>query len=266
MEAMRFPSPSGGLRALVCLAFRLLPTRHRFRAAVVFSHLMRPLITRTAAFEARLELQTDRIEETSLDLILTELTRRGVTFDPLIEIDGVEHDPRPGDGPCLIAGAHMMLNTLYARHLFDRGVPFGGITAEPDMCYRGTRVISDVILVPSRDLLLNVRRRLLQGGVVCGLLDRDIAERRTTEFETVNGKLIVSQALLQVALRVGARIVFFGSRMRDDHTVVISLRRAEASTLDGVTAELVCFVDQVMSGATPRTSHPANAAAKRPRT
>jgi len=216
---------------------------------------MRPLIARTAAFEARLELKTDRIEETSLDLILTELTRRGVTFDPLIEIDGIEHDPQPGDGPLLIAGAHMMLNTLYARHLYDRGVPFGGITSEPGMCHRGTTVPSDVIL-PSRDLLMNVRRRLLRRGIVSGLLDRDIAERRTTEFETVQGTLIVSQALLQVALHVGARIVFFGSRMRDDDTVLITLRRAETTTLDGVTAELARFVNQVMTGPTTRTSHP----------
>jgi hypothetical protein len=229
-----------------------LPKRRRFRAAVVFSRFLRPLIARTAAFEARLELKTDRLEETSLDLILTELTRRGVTFDPLIEIDGIEHDPQPSDGPLLIAGAHMMLNTLCARHLYDRGVAFGGITSEPGMCHRGTTVPSDVILVPSSDLLLNVRRRLLRGGIVSGLLDREIAERRTTEFETVQGKLIVSQALLQVALRVGAGIVFFGSRMRDDDTVLVTLRRAESTTLDGVTAELARFVNQVMTGPTPR--------------
>jgi hypothetical protein len=245
----RFPN---GVRIVASLAFRLLPRSWRFGAAVRFSRLVRPVVARTNAYAARSRLMTDGLAETALDLILTELTRRGVAFDPVIEIDGIEHSPQPGDErPCLVAGAHTMLNTLYSRYLFDMAIPHGAITAE-EMCYRGTRVPVDAI-VPSRAFFFEVRRRLKDGVSVCGLLDRDIPERRTSEFETVNGTLIVSKALFQLALRMNVRIVFFGTRMGDDDRVVTTLRPAESSTVDGVAAEMARFVEQLVTP-TPRTS------------
>jgi len=245
------------LRSFVCLLFRFVPRPWRFRAAVRFSRLVRPLIARTPAWPARRELRTDRLEETSLDLILTVLTRYGVEYDPIIEIDGIEYMPRPGDEhPCLLACAHMMLNSLIARHLYDTNVPFGAMTAEKGMRYPGTRVPVDAI-TPTDARLLEARRHLArQSGVVSAMIDRDVPERRTLEFETVNGKLIVSTALLQLALRMNARIIFFGTRMRDDNTIVMTVRPAEETSVEGLAAEFARFIDQVLTATTPRTSRP----------
>lgn len=245
--SQRFPD---AVRFAGSLAFRLLPRSWRFRAAVRFSRLVRPIVARTNAYANRRRLMTDSLGETSLDLILTELTRRGLEFDPVIEIDGIEHSLERADGPCLVAGAHTMLNTLYSRYLYDNNVAHGAITAQ-DMCYRGTRVPVDAI-VPSPAFFFEVRRRLRQGVSVCGLLDRDAPGRRMSEFETVGGKLVLSHALLQLALRMNVRIIFFGTRMRDDDRIVTTLRPAEATTVEGVAAELAQFVDQLVAP-TPRT-------------
>ena len=256
--SQRFPN---GVRILVSLAFRLLPKSWRFRAAVRFSRLVRPIVARTNAYLNRCQLMTDSLGETSLDLILTELTRRGVEFDPVIEIDGIEHSPRPGDErPCLVAGAHTMLNTLYSRYLFDMKIAHGAITAD-EMCFRGTLVPVDAI-IPSPAFFFEVRRRLRQGVSVCGLLDRDIPGRRTSEFETTTGKLILSHALLQLALRMNARIIFFGTRMHDDDRIVTTLRPAEASTVEGVAAEMAQFVDQLVVPA-PGTFRPRRSSDRR---
>jgi len=204
------------------------------------------------AWAARRELRTDNLGETSLELILTELTRRGVEYDPVIEFDGEEHLPRPGDErPCLLACAHMMLNSLIARHLYDTHVPFAGMTAEKGMRYPGTRVRVDAI-TPTESPLIKARQRLSRGGHVSSMIDRDVAERRTLGFETVNGPLFVSTALLQIAVRMDARVIFFGTRLRGDR-VVMTLREAEETSVEGQAAEFARFVDQLLRGVTPRS-------------
>ena|GEM_PF-3542454 len=249
-------SVNGVIRALVSLAFRMLPRAWRFRAAVVFARAVRPLVARTRAYAVRCELKTDGLPETTLDLILGELTRQGVIYDPVVEVVGLELLPRSAeDGPCIVLGAHMMLSTLFVRRLVDEGIEAATITAETDMRIPGTREPAKVILAPSRGLLFDVRRCLRDGVVVCGMVDRELLERRTSPVETANGQLLVSTALFRVALRTGARIVFIGSRMRDDDTVVITLQRAEETTPHGLAAELAGFVDQLLR-TTTRTSHP----------
>lgn len=119
----------------------------------------------------------------------------------------------------------------------------------------GTRKAAKVIIAPSRSLLFNVRRCLRDRVIVCGMVDRELLERRTSRFDTTNGQLLVSTAVFRVALRKRARIIFIGSRLRDDDTVVITLHRTTETTPRGLAAELASFVDQLLP-ATPRTSRP----------
>lgn len=249
MEIVPHHFPGDTIRLAVSLIFKAIPRRLRFRAMVQFSRLMRPVVARTYAFSTREKLGTDRVQETTLELIMTELTRRGVEFDPLVEIDGLEYYPRPGDDhPRLLIGAHMMLNSLIARHLYDHGMIIGAITAETAMRYPGTKVPVDAI-TPADARLFEVRRRLRNGGIVSALIDREIPERRTLEFETSNGKLVVSTALLQVGLRMNAHIVFFGTRMRDDDSIVMTLRPAEETTVEALAAEFAAFIDELITSA-----------------
>jgi lauroyl/myristoyl acyltransferase len=62
---------------------------------------------------------------------------------------------------------------------------------------------------PSPTFLVKTRGCLRRGEVVCAMPDR--AEHhgaRTVEFATAAGRVIVAPALMQVAVRCGARVVF----------------------------------------------------------
>jgi hypothetical protein len=114
-----------------------------------------------------------------------------------------------------------------------------------------------VIVAPSPMLLFNARRALCDGVPVAALVDRKLSEidRRTSQVETSTGTMVISTALVRLAARQNARIVFFGSRMLEDNAIVMTFRPAIASTPEGVATEMAAFVDQLLS-ATPRTSRP----------
>jgi hypothetical protein len=61
----------------------------RRRAASV-ARWLEPMIARTRVYELRQRLPFDGLRETSLDLVLTMLTRYGTAFDPVIRIEGSE--------------------------------------------------------------------------------------------------------------------------------------------------------------------------------
>lgn len=214
-----------------------------------FSRLVRPLIRRTGAYAARNELRTDGLPETSLALILEELTRRGVLFDPIMEVDGLECLPRPGEAePCVILGPHMMLSPLITRALDDAGVEWAGIIWGSSLRLPGTRKQMRIMNSTSPMLFFNVRRCLRDRVAVLALVDRNLGEidRRTAQVETKHGTMVISTALFRLAHRQNAHILLFGSRMRSDDTVVIRVRRANAPTPEGVAEEMATFVEQLL--------------------
>jgi lauroyl/myristoyl acyltransferase len=211
-----------GTGLIVALAFRALPERLRFRAAIVVARWLEPLIALTRGYQERTRLRTDDLRETSLELLLMMLTRHRTTFDPVLHVDGIEHLPAAGSGPNLIVGPHTMLSTLFIRHLDDAGHDPVVITADPDQGVPGRRTRARVVC-PSPVLLFRVRRYLEEGNTVAGMIDRRETERHSATVKTSGGPVFVSDALLQLAVRHGARIVFIATNLDDASRIVIRL-------------------------------------------
>ena len=77
------------------------------------------------------------------------------------------------------------------------------------------------------------------------MIDRSQVERsRTVEVETAEGRLRVSDALIRVAVKCGARVIFLAARLERKGGVVVRFGgSAEPDpTEERVTADFVAFV------------------------
>jgi hypothetical protein len=243
------PEPNGNplLRAagkLVALALRGLPRRDRFRAAVSLAHAIEPVIRRTGAYRTRRLHGTDTLRDTSLELILMVLTRYGTAFDPVLAVTGEDHLTGPQGGPTLIIGPHTMLSTLFVRYLEDRGYAPLIITPESDFRVAGTPNPARV-LTPTPALLFKARRHFKNGGTIAGMIDRGAAERRTVQLSAGGTPLLVSAALLRLALRHQARVIFIATKLAADGTIVTRLARPSRNDVAGVLEDFAGFVDAV---------------------
>lgn len=206
------------------LAFvvRLLPLRHRFSAAILAARILQPLFRVSGAYAERLKLRTDGLPETSLDFVVMMLTRHDVAFDPRIEVSGLEHVPDASTkGATLIVSPHTMLSVLILPLLIDRGVTPSFTAADPAMKIPGRRSGANQI-IPTRTFFVTVRELFAAGRIVISMIDRDVAERRTRAVTTSRGEHMISTALLEVALREGARILFFTTRLDPQWNVRMS--------------------------------------------
>jgi lauroyl/myristoyl acyltransferase len=234
----------------VALAFRLIPAKFRFQAAIVVARWIEPLVKRTRAFADRSLLSTDGLRETSLELVLMMLSRHGTVFSPALHINGLDHMASNGHGGTLIVGPHTMLTRLFVRYLEDAGTETWVISSEPIERIPGTRATARV-LHPSATLLFKVRRLLAQGKTVISMIDRGKAEPRASSVETSAGRVFVSHALLRIGLRQRARIVFIATRMDEQSRVVIRLSAPASSSrgLPDTLADFVAFMDEAQRGA-----------------
>jgi hypothetical protein len=191
-------------------AMRLLPRRYRFGAALRLARIAIPLLRMTDAYRVQEMIGFDGPGEIALHFILNALTRNGTRFDPVITLKGYEKFERAyaaGRG-VLVIGPHAALTLLMIRQFYDRGLDPVVIT--PDACMRISGTVVTVRTVqPSPMFLVKTRSNLRRGKLICAMPDR--AEHhgdRTTEFATARGRVIVAPALMQVAARCGAAVVF----------------------------------------------------------
>src|SRR6476620_5535435 len=94
------------------------------------------------------------------------------------------------------------------RFFYDEG--FDPIVITPDERLRvaGTKVTAQTVQ-PSRMFLIRLRSRLRRGELVCGMPDRgEHHMRRTIEFATAAGQVILAPAIIQVAARCDAEVLF----------------------------------------------------------
>jgi hypothetical protein len=230
---------------LVAMAHRLIPQRRRFRAAVLTSRILRPLLRRSGAFTTRERLRTDRDRESALDLVLMMLDRHKTLFDPEFRLVGGEVLPR-GDNPepCLVVTMHTMLSVFVLRHTMDAGVRATHISADR-IRIPGTRIEAQG-LVPSPSLLITVRGLFAAGHTVIAMIDRAVPERRTRSVRFARGDFLVSTALLDLAVRHGVRVVFLMATMDGSDEVTMTLQESkprEPRSVDGILDEFREFVD-----------------------
>ena len=231
---------------LFAAAMRLTPRRYRFGAAVFVARAVTPLLRLTDAYQKQELIGFDGPHEIALHFVLNAMTRNGARFDPVVEVSGLaelERARAAGKG-VLVLGPHAALTLLMIRLFHDRGLDPLVITPDPEMRVAGTTLTVRTVQ-PSPTFLVRTRGRLRRGGLVCAMPDR--AEHhgaRTVEFVTVNGRVIVAPALMHVAARCGARVLFTEAHA-DGGSVVGTIRApARASSGDALTEEFIAFVQE----------------------
>jgi lauroyl/myristoyl acyltransferase len=193
----------------------------------------------------RVKLGYDSDDEIAFELLLMMLTRHGMLYDPLLTI---EHDEfvdealRSPNGTLFIT-VHMMLSSLLLRRLHGAGTSFAAVTTVP-LTIPGTNEQSEVLLGPMA--LREAARRLRAGGAVVAMIDRgDPDEPNLIEFETERGSKRIADALVRLAVRENAGVVFFCGRLRGRSEVTISLGRPapeSSSSASAVAHDFISFV------------------------
>jgi hypothetical protein len=128
------------------------------------------------------------------------------------------------------------------RLFYDRGLDPVVITPDPGMRAAGTTLAVRTVQ-PSPTFLVKTRDRLRRGELVCAMPDR--AEHhgaRTVEFVTVSGRVIVAPALMHVAARCGARVIFTEVHADGGSVVGTIHAPAHASSGDAITEDFIAFV------------------------
>jgi hypothetical protein len=233
-------------------ALRLAPQRRRFGVTLLMASAAVPLLRRTSAYRQQELIGFDGPREIALHLMLNALTRNGTRFDPVVRVSGFEEFERAyaaGKG-LLVVGPHAALTLLMIRLFFDRGLDPIVISPDPRMRAGGTTVTVRTIQ-PTPTFLVKTRSRLRRGELVCAMPDRaEHHGERTVEFATAGGRVIVAPALLHVAARCGARVVFTEVHT-EGRSVVAGTISAPADTSSG-DAILRAFKDFVRARATAR--------------
>lgn len=229
---------------LFAATMRLAPRRYRFGAAVFVARAAVPLLRLTSAYRVQELIGFDSPHEIALHFVLNALTRNGARFDPVVEVKGlaeVERAYAAGRG-VLVLGPHAALTLLMIRIFYDRGLDPVVVTPDPQMRVPGAPLTVRTVQ-PSPTFLVKTRDRLRRGDLVCAMPDR--AEHhgaRTVEFATVSGRVIIAPALMHVAARCGARVIFTEVHAEGGSVVSTIHAPAHASSGDAITENFIAFV------------------------
>ena len=147
----------------------------------------------------------------------------------------------------MILSTHTMLSILIIRHFADLGRTLFAIVADP-VNVPGTRASATVIL-PSPSLLLRVRRLFRNGETVAAMIDRGDPEPRNAIYPTAAGPMRISDALVRLALRENARVLFLATRMNPASEVVMRLAAPSpgSASVPEILADFVRFIDEARS-------------------
>ena len=225
------------------LAMRVVPRSHRFHLAALIARGAEPMLRRTDAYREQEIKNFHNPYEISLHLVLNALTKNATTFAPPIVVKGFDELARAhsaGKG-VLVIGHHAALTLLMVRFLYDQEVHPIVITPDPQMSVAGTSVTVRTIQ-PSPSFLLKLRSSLRRGEVVCAMPDRAEHEKqRTFDFAIPGGRVIVAPALMQVATRCGAKVIF--AEIHAERNILAgTLATPSASDVDTITDDFVAFV------------------------
>jgi lauroyl/myristoyl acyltransferase len=227
----------------------------RYRAIVIASAIAAPLLRTTTIVRSRLATRIETAREIVTYHFLDVVTRHGVVFDPVVRVEGIEwFDAALAKGKgVLIVSPHAMLITSRLRNLYERDVD-AAVISPSEIMIPGTKRRARVI-EPSFTFLLEVRRTLRGNGVVCAMIDRDVATSKTAfEVMTDQGPLVAVDAMIRLAARAGASVVFMTARISGGAIVVIheAPSATEATSPEGVTASFAAFLRRHVAGVASR--------------
>jgi len=236
----------------VSTLMRLLPQRMRFRAAMTIARIATPLLRIISSIvRQRFSMRVETPREVVTYHLLEILTRNGVRFDPVVQTVGWEHVTNAlasGRGVLMVA-PHAMLSTFILWLLTDTGAEMN-VISPATMLVLGTG--APVRLIdPTPTFLLQVRKVLRENGVVGAMFDRDVITTRSTfEVPTDRGPVVVADALLHVAFRTKAQVVFHAGYL-DGEDVVVTFdvpSEEESRSVEGITAAMVAFLQKHVAG------------------
>ena len=233
---------------------QIVPRHYRFQTTLLLARATIPLFVHAAAYREQSIKNFHRPDEIVLFLLLNALTKNGTHFDLEIVVKGYRHVERAyakGKG-VLVTGHHAALTLLMVRFLHDK--EFRPIVITPDANFKvpGTSVRTETIQ-PSRMFLVHLRSKLRQGKVICAMPDRAKHHgRRTIEFATPAGPVIMAPAIMEVAARCGATVLFTEVRV-EGHQLVTTIAAPAASPAGDASA----IVTDFMSFVRERTAPPA---------
>jgi hypothetical protein len=225
------------------MAMRLVPRQYRFEVALLLARATVPVLRHTAAYREQQIKKFHGAGEIALHLVLNALSKNETPFDPPIVVNGFEHFERAyarGKG-VLVIGHHAALTLFMVRLFYDKG--FDPVVITPDARLRvgGTLAIARTVQ-PSPTFLVRLRSRLRSGYLVCGMPDRgEHHARRTVEFATATGQVILAPAMIQVAARCGAEVLFTAVHL-EDRRLVATITTPLPSSIGTVSALIEDFI------------------------
>jgi lauroyl/myristoyl acyltransferase len=169
-------------------------------------------------------LGIDGVEEIALHYALNIMSHSGALFDLEMKIEGAEivrAALRKSHGTLIVAPHALLVLSLF-RYLRDLGYPATIVSAAPFVHVYGTRLVA-CTLQPSSSLLIRVRSALRRGDVVCAMIDEGPRNSaRTVQFETCAGPVYISDALIKLAKRCDADVIFTSARLDERQNIVLT--------------------------------------------
>jgi lauroyl/myristoyl acyltransferase len=180
------------------------------------------------------------------------MANSGALFDLEMSVDGAEaldDALKKGEG-VLIVAPHALLSLSLFRYLHGIGCVPTIISVAPLVHIYGTRLVVRA-LQPSPTMMFGLRSVLRDGGVVCAMIDQQRPEsQKTIEVATPEGPIYISDALIRLARRCDARVIFTAVRLDKRRGVVLTFG-APVSDLpisaETITADFVTFLQAHMA-------------------
>jgi len=241
------------------LAMQTVPRHYRFQTTLLLARATVPLFVSTAAYREQSIKNFHRPDEIVLFLLLNALAKNGTRFDLKIVAKGYEHFERAyakGKG-VLVTGHHAALTLLMVRFFHDKNLDPVVVTPDGSLKVPGTSVEAETIQ-PSRMFLVHLRTKLRAGKVICAMPDRAKHHgQRTIEFATPAGPVIMAPAIIEVAARCGAAVLFTEVRVEGRQLVTVIADAATSSPRDAsaIITDFISFVRERTAPAAAGTSN-----------
>jgi hypothetical protein len=246
-----------GALGLCCGVLAAVPARHRFSVALGASRAAAWLLPRSRLNVLRSPVESGR--DAVVGQVLRALRKRGIDHPLRVRVDGIrELDEAVASGRgVLLVGPHTRLTIPALHHLHERGYDLAVVTWVPVPPPEKSPVLPQIPRSPL--LLVAVREALGEGRTVFAMIDRaEPLPGLTTPVRAAGGTLHVSDALLRLAARCGARTLFVASRAeRGGIRCTIQAPRPAAGEADAAGVEsFTRFVEEFAARARPGPTGP----------
>ncbi len=208
-----------------------------------------PIVKRTSWYREHGSRGIDGADEIALHYALNIMSNSGVLFDLEMKIEGAEilrAALRKPHGTLIVAPHALLVLSLF-RYLHDMSCFPTIVSAAPFVHIYGTRFVTRA-LQPSSSLFIRLRTVLRRGDVVCAMIDEAPQNSaRTIQFPAGIRPVHVSDALIKLALRCDAEVIFTSARLNERQKVVLTFQAplavSETSELS-IAKSFVNFMDE----------------------